>query len=40
MECPICGSNKIRAVKIEGKDSVRCQNCGSSPDDEAESDSE
>jgi transposase-like protein len=37
MECPICGSTKIRRAIVNGRDSVRCQDCGSSPDDENES---
>jgi transposase-like protein len=36
MECPICKGTKVRPVKIKGKDSVRCSDCGSSPDDESE----
>ena len=37
MECPICGSTKIRRAIVNGRDSVRCCDCGSSPDDESKS---
>ncbi len=36
MECPICGSSRVRPVIINGEDSVRCPDCGSSPHDGSE----
>lgn len=37
MECPICGSSRVRPAIVNGRDSMRCVDCGSSPDDESES---